>query len=204
MIRLISCTPEPEKQIIYIARVSNPKNQDNPDIAGLIRYLVKHRHWSPFEHAFMTVEIHTNRAIAVQLLRHRSFTFQEFSQRYSEIEWLQEWPEMRAKAAKNRQSSSQPMEVGEVVERALTEAYESYLALREMGVANECARMVLPMCTPTRLYMSGTIRSWLHYVDLRCQSDTQKEHREIAEAVKAILAGQCPITMEAINEGPTP
>jgi len=193
-VRLEEITEAAERRIIRIARVSNPGNQDNPDIAGLIRFCVKHEHWSVFEHAHMTLEIETSRVIAAQILRHRSFTFQEFSQRYSDPTELGFEPiELRRQAEKNRQSST--LRIEEAAEKELEENWFTvleeiqllYNKMLEAGVAKECARFVLPGCTTTRLYMTGNIRSWIHYIQLRTKPNVQLEHREIALQARKIF-----------------
>lgn len=208
-VKLISMTPEPEKTAIYIARVSNPANQDNPNIAGLVRYLLEHKHWSPFEHSFMTVEIKTSRAIAAQILRHRSFSFQEFSQRYS-VATEFEPVEIRRQAEKNRQSSEELFNprietydsfttACDLIDDALDQCMWTYKTLIKAGVAKEVARLILPAATSTTMYMSGSLRSWIHYIDLRTKDDVQKEHREIAEAIRTIFVEQCPVISHALN-----
>jgi thymidylate synthase (FAD) len=205
MTKLIWITPEAEKVIGYCARVSNPANQDNPDVAGLLKYCIKHGHWSIFEMASMCVEIKTTRAIAPQILRHRSFSFQEFSQRYAEVHDFPVLGEMRLAGTTNRQSSQPLPERGfdtDIIldaELAVSRSYWTYNKLIKAGIAAETARMVLPLCCPTTLYMSGTIRSWIHYVQLRTQEDTQLEHREIADSIKALMAEHLPITMGVIR-----
>ncbi len=207
MTKLIWITPEAEKVIGYCARVSNPSNQDNPMVAGLLKYCIKHGHWSIFEMASMCVEIKTTRAIASQILRHRSFSFQEFSQRYAVVEDRIEMPQMRLAGTTNRQSSVPlPDDLTKNQQDALNDArlmliehQVIYTNLIKAGIAAETARMVLPLCTPTTMYMSGTIRSWIHYVQLRTQEDTQLEHREIAESIKALMAEHLPITMGVIG-----
>jgi len=191
-----------EDIIAYCARVSNPKNQMNTATAPkLLKFLIKHKHWSPFELAGMCVEIKTSRGIAAQILRHRSFSFQEFSQRYSEAMELEPL-ELRAQAEKNRQSSSSVIE-GEDINQLATLMMESsmqvYHKLIDKGVAKECARAVLPLGTQTTMYMNGSVRSWIHYIDLRTEENTQKEHREIAEAIKSIFIKQFPNVSEALN-----
>lgn len=204
--KLVSITPDAEKQIVYMARVSNPSNQANMDTAPrLIRYLLKHNHVSPFEMASMQVEINTTRAIAAQVLRHRSFSFQEFSQRYSSVEDLPALglPLLRSQDSKNKQASHDdlPPELIARYNRYITELYEGaqdlYHNMLEHNVAKECARSILPLGVPTRLYMSGTIRSWLHYIKIRAGQETQLEHRIIAEACKEILKEQLPAVYEA-------
>jgi len=209
MTKLIWITPEAEQVIGYCARVSNPANQYNPDVARLLSYCIKHGHWSIFEMASMCVEIKTTRAIAPQILRHRSFSFQEFSQRYAQVAEFPILGQMRLAGTTNRQSS-QPIperkdldaEMQGVIldaELAVSRAYDAYNKLIGAGIAAETARMVLPLCTPTTMYMSGTIRSWIHYVQLRTQEDTQLEHREIAESIKALMVEHLPITMGVIG-----
>lgn len=209
MTKLIWITPEAENVIGYCARVSNPKNQDNPDVARLLSYCIKHGHWSIFEMASMCVEIKTTRAIAPQILRHRSFSFQEFSQRYATVPTMPNLSDMRFAGTSNRQSSSPLPERDKLEEHvkvslltaelAVDRAYDAYNMLIKAGIAAETARMVLPLCTPTTMYMSGSIRSWIHYVQLRTQEDTQLEHRQIAESIKALMVEHLPITMGAIQ-----
>ena len=193
--RLISITPDAEKTMAYIARVSNPANQENDNYSGLLRYCIKHNHWSVFEQSTMTVEIETTRAIAAQILRHRSFTYQEFSQRYADAKLLEtiELPELRRQDNKNRQNSIDDLDP-KVVEKLnaqmntlFSSAFSLYNQMLQEGVAKECARMVLPLCTPTRIYMTGSCRSWIHYINLRSANGTQKEHMMIAQAVKKIF-----------------
>ncbi len=191
----------------YCARVSNPNNQDNENYAGLLRYCIKHQHWSIFEQAFMTLEINTTRGLAAQILRHRSFTYQEFSQRYADSNLLGEieLPELRRQDTKNRQNSIDDLdpEVVEKLEKQMNTLFSSSLALYnqmlESGVAKECARFVLPLATPTRLYMSGSVRSWIHYIELRSGHGTQKEHMDIANACKQIFIEQFPTVAEAME-----
>ena len=189
--------------ISYCARVSNPSNQSNKKTSEkLIRYLIKHKHWSPFELASMCVEIKTSRAIAAQILRHRSFSFQEFSQRYSEATNI-EPIELREPAEKNRQSSSQPFdkrnEVYTLANKTMENSMKAYNDLIKAGVAKECARAVLPLGTETTMYMNGTVRSWIHYINLRAEENTQKEHRDIANAIKVIFVKQFPNVSEALE-----
>ena len=198
-----------QEVISYIARVSNPNNQLNFDTAaGLLRYCIKHKHWSPFEHAYMTLEINTTRAIAPQILRHRSFTYQEFSQRYADTNLLSDSPvipDLRKQDTKNRQNSTDDM--GEYVKLGLqgeiSEHFKQgqylYNRLLEKGVAKECARAVLPLNTPTRIYMTGSARSWVHYIDLRSANGTQKEHMIIAENCKTVFKTQFPTLAEALE-----
>ena len=205
-VSLISVTPDAEKTIGYVARVSNPNNQDNPNVAGLLRYCIKHHHWSIFEQAFMTLEIETTRGLAAQILRHRSFTYQEFSQRYAESTALGNvsLPELRRQDDKNRQNSIDDLDpkvvdkLNRQMRTLFTSAYSLYEQMLEEGVAKECARFVLPLATPTRLYMSGTVRSWLHYIELRSGHGTQKEHKEIANECKSIFSEQFPTIASAM------
>lgn len=187
--------------IVHNARVSNPNNQLNVETGNrLIKYCIDHQHWSIFEQAFMTVEVKTSRAIAAQILRHRSFTFQEFSQRYAEVQTIQD-VELRQQAKSNRQSSSELVPATsyahDVVARARAAAEQAYKELLTMGVARECARMVLPLSTETVMYMSGSCRSFIHYIDLRCKEDTQKEHRDIANNIKSVFKEVFPLTAAA-------
>ena len=206
--KLISVTPDAERHIAYCARVSNPKNQENDSFEGLLKYCIKNQHWSIFEHAFLTVEINTSLAIATQILRHRSFTFQQFSQRYADSTELQleiPVPDLRRQDTKNRQNSTD--DLGDFIKLSLQEDirkhFESSLRLYnrmlENGVAKECARFVLPQATQTRLYMSGSIRSWIHYIDLRSAHGTQREHMKIAEAIRCIFTCQFPAISSALN-----
>ena len=201
--KLIWITPDAERLVGKIARVSNPANEDNPNVEKLLKYLIKHKHWSPFEMASMCVEISTTRAIAAQILRHRSFSFQEFSQRYAVATEI-DIPEIRRQDHANRQNSHDdlPSETVEYFQDRIDEHYRQSMALYESlihsDVAKECARNVLPLSTKTRLYMSGTLRSWLHYVDLRGDNGTQKEHMSIARSVGEILAGEVPTIARAM------
>jgi len=207
-VKLISVTPDAEKHMGYVARVSNPSNQENPKVAGLLSYCIKHQHWSVFEQAFMTLEIETTRGLAAQILRHRSFTYQEFSQRYADSSLLaDEVPmfELRRQDTKNRQNSiddvdpflKQELEI--TIKRHFESAMDIYKHMLEMGIAKECARFVLPLATPTRLYMTGSVRSWIHYIELRSAHGTQKEHMDIANECKCLFAGQFPIVAEALG-----
>ena len=206
-VKLVTITPDAEKMMAYIARVSNPNNQENEKYAGLLKYCIKHNHWSVFEQATMTLEIETTRAIAAQILRHRSFTFQEFSQRYADTQLLEtiELPELRRQDSKNRQNSIDDLDpmVVEKLDKQMNTLFSSAFALYnqmlEEGVAKECARMVLPLCTPTKLYMTGSCRSWIHYINLRSAHGTQKEHMEIARNCACIFAGQFPAVAEALG-----
>jgi len=207
-IKLVSVTPDAEKHMGYVARVSNPKNQDNDKFAGLLKYCIKHGHWSVFEQAFMTVEINTTRGLAAQILRHRSFTFQEFSQRYADASMLDDIipiPELRRQDTKNRQNSIDDLDVKLVrdyrigIQKHFDNAMWLYKDMLDNGVAKECARFVLPLATPTRLYMTGSVRSWIHYIDLRSSHGTQKEHMDIAEGVRCIFTCQFPTVAEALG-----
>ena len=208
MIKLISVTPEAEKTIGYVARVSNPNNQENPKVAGLLKYCIQHQHWSIFEQAFMTVEIETTRGLAAQILRHRSFTFQEFSQRYADTNLLaDEIPmfDLRSQDLKNRQNSNDDVpqnkkqDLQEKIAEHFVQSMDLYNELLANGIAKECARFVLPLATPTRLYMTGSVRSWVHYIDLRSAHGTQKEHMDIAEMVRSVFKEQFPIVSEALG-----
>ena len=206
-VQLITLTPDAEKNMAFVARVSNPNNQGNENFSGLLKYCIKHQHWSVFEQAHMTLEIETTRAIAAQILRHRSFTFQEFSQRYAQSNELGEidLPELRRQDNKNRQNSIDDLDkdIVDKLNRQMITLFSSaqslYNQMVETGVAKECARMVLPLCTPTRIYMTGSVRSWIHYIDLRSAHGTQKEHMEIAESCKDIFKEQFPIVSEALE-----
>ena len=206
-VKLVSITPDAEKTMAYISRVSNPSNQDNENFAGLLRYCIKHQHWSVFEQSSMTLEIETTRGLAAQILRHRSFTFQEFSQRYADSNLLGEieLPELRRQDTKNRQNSIDDLDpaIVEKLEKQMNTLFSSSLALYnqmlESGVAKECARFVLPLATPTRLYMTGSCRSWVHYINLRSANGTQKEHMDIAEACRKVFTEQFPSVSEALE-----
>jgi thymidylate synthase (FAD) len=207
-VKLISVTPDAEKTMAYVARVSNPSNQDNENYAGLLRYCIKHNHWSVFEQSHMTLEIETNRGIAAQILRHRSFTFQEFSQRYADANLLAAdipIPELRRQDEKNRQNSTDDLEgyLKLTLESEISEHFMAannlYKRLLDHGVAKECARFVLPLATQTRIYMTGSCRSWLHYIDLRSAHGTQKEHMVIAEQCREIFKEQFPTVAEAME-----
>ena len=207
-VKLISVTPDAEKHIAYCARVSNPKNQDNESFAGLLKYCIKHQHWSIFEQAFMTLELNTSRGIAAQVIRHRSFTYQEFSQRYADVNWLDTGipvPELRRQDEKNRQNSIDDIDpeqtkfLSQRIDRYFNEGMDLYNELLRDGIAKECARFVLPLAVPTRLYMTGSIRSWIHYIDLRSANGTQKEHMDIANDAKRIFKEQFPIVSEAMG-----
>ena len=207
-VKLVSVTPNAEQTMAYVARVSNPNNQENPNYAKLLGYCIKHNHWSVFEQSFMTLEIETTRGLAAQILRHRSFTYQEFSQRYADSSLLAETipvPELRRQDTKNRQNSIDDLDpefvelTNKQIETYFAQGMSLYQHLLDNGVAKECARFVLPLATPTRLYMSGSCRSWIHYIQLRSANGTQKEHMEIAEQCKTIFAEQFPTVAEALE-----
>ena len=207
-IKLISVTPDAEKHMAYCARVSNPNNQDNDNFSGLLKYCIKHQHWSIFEQATMTLEINTTRGIAAQILRHRSFTYQEFSQRYADSSLLSDYipvPDLRRQDTKNRQNSID--DIGEYeklglqskIQEHFAEGMRLYKELLSHGVAKECARFVLPLATPTRIYMTGSCRSWIHYINLRSANGTQKEHMDIALECKKVFSEQFPTVAEALE-----
>jgi len=207
-VKLISVTPDAEQTMAYVARVSNPNNQENPNYAKLLAYCIKHNHWSVFEQSFMTLEIETTRGIAAQILRHRSFTYQEFSQRYADSSLLSDYipvPELRRQDTKNRQNSID--DIGEYeklqlqgkIQEHFAESMRLYKELLKHDVAKECARFVLPLATPTRIYMSGSCRSWIHYIQLREKNGTQKEHMDIALACKDVFKEQFPAVAEALE-----
>jgi thymidylate synthase (FAD) len=207
-VKLISITPDAEKTMAFIARVSNPANQDNENYSKLLAYCIKHNHWSVFEQSSMTLEIETTRGIAAQILRHRSFTFQEFSQRYADTNLIAEdipLPELRRQDTKNRQNSTDDLPVDLKIELYgkiqdhFDAAQDLYKELLECDVAKECARFVLPLAVPTKIYMTGSCRSWIHYINLRSAHGTQKEHMEIAEACKKVFVEQFPAVSEALE-----
>ena len=206
-VKLVSVTPDAEKTMAYIARVSNPNNQENENFSGLLKYCIEHEHWSVFEQSSMTLEIETTRAIAAQILRHRSFTFQEFSQRYAKSNELGkiQLPDLRRQDVKNRQNSIDDLDpfVKQKLEAQMITLFSSaqslYNQMIDEGVAKECARMVLPLCTPTRIYMTGSCRSWIHYINLRSAHGTQKEHMAVAEGVRRIFTEQFPVVAEALD-----
>ena len=207
-VNLVSVTPKAEETMGYVARVSNPKNQENPNVSGLLGYCIKHGHWSVFEQAHLTVEIETTRGLAAQILRHRSFTYQEFSQRYADSSMLSKvipLPELRRQDDKNRQNSIDDLDPFVVqdfdlkMQRHFVEGMKLYKEMLDAGVAKECARFVLPLATPTKLYMTGSVRSWIHYINLRSAHGTQKEHMQIAENCRAIFNEQFPIVAEALE-----
>jgi thymidylate synthase (FAD) len=205
---VVSVTPDAEKTMGYIARVSNPNNQENENVAGLLKYCIKHNHWSVFEQAHMTLEINTTRAIAAQILRHRSFTFQEFSQRYADSSLLGDeipLPQLRRQDITNRQksiddldsSTKQKFEIW--MQYHFKQTMEVYQEMLAAGVAKECARMILPMATPTRIYMTGSVRNWIHYIQLRTGHGTQHEHMELAELCKRHFICRFPTISQALE-----
>jgi len=207
-VKFVSITPDAEKTMAYIARVSNPKNQDNEKFAGLLKYCIKHNHWSVFEQSSMTLEIETTRGLAAQILRHRSFTYQEFSQRYADTKLLDDnipLPLLRKQDLKNRQNSTDDLDefLVQDFQLEMTKLFESsmklYNKMLEQGVAKECARFVLPLATPTRLYMTGSCRSWVHYINLRSAHGTQKEHMDIAHRCREIFVEKFPNVSEALE-----
>ena len=207
-VKLISVTPDAEKHMAYCARVSNPNNQENEKFSGLLKYCVKHQHWSIFEQAYMTLEINTTRGLAAQCLRHRSFTYQEFSQRYADSTLLAEeipLPALRRQDTKNRQNSIDDIDPFTIqkfemlMQQHFKQSMDLYQKMLDEGIAKECARFVLPLATPTRLYMTGSVRSWIHYIDLRSANGTQAEHMEIANMAKEIFIEQFPAVAEAME-----
>lgn len=206
-VELISITPDAEKTIAYCARVSNPKGQDRDEYAKLLKYCIDHGHWSIFEMANMVLEINTTRCIAAQILRHRSFSFQEFSQRYAEINLLNDIqsPDLRGQDEKNRQNSLDNIDDNDkitwtrIIEDHFRKSQYIYDEMIKVGIAKECARFVLPLATPTKMYMNGTIRSWIHYINLRSGHGTQKEHMDIANKCKDIFIQQLPVVSEALG-----
>ena len=207
-VNLISITPDSEKTIAYCARVSNPNNQDNKNYSRLLKYCIDHGHWSIFEMANIVLEIETTRGIAAQILRHRSFSFQEFSQRYADASYLGESiniPELRTQDPKNRQNSIDNLDEYKeaIYTQNMRELFAKSKALYDImikdGVAKECARFVLPLATPTKMYMNGTVRSWIHYINLRTANGTQKEHMDVATKCKDIFIKQLPVVSEALG-----
>jgi len=207
-VKLISVTPDAEQTMAYVARVSNPNNQENPNYSKLLGYCIKHNHWSVFEQSFMTLEIETTRGIAAQILRHRSFTYQEFSQRYADSSLLSDTipiPELRRQDTKNRQNSIDDIDPFTIqkyqilMQEHFKQGMDLYQKMLNDGIAKECARFVLPLATPTRIYMSGSCRSWIHYIQLRSANGTQKEHMDIALACKDIFKEQFPSVAEALE-----
>ena len=204
-VKLIHSTPDGDNLVSYMARVSNPSNQHNTETsARLIKYLIKHKHWSPFEMVNMCVEITTTRSIAAQILRHRSFSFQEFSQRYAQVTDKPEVPAFRRQDTVNRQNSTDDLDIATILEFELKTqslydlSYSLYEEMLQAGVAKECAREVLPMSSPTKLYMNGTLRSWIHYTDLRCANGTQHEHKLIADGCRDLIKQCFPQVFEAL------
>ena len=207
-VKLVTVTPDAEKTMGYVARVSNPNNQDNPKVAGLLSYCIKHNHWSVFEQAHMTLEIETTRGLAAQILRHRSFTYQEFSQRYADSSMLADkipLPELRRQDKKNRQNSIDNVDpfINQEFQIKMDRHFESgmklYKEMLDYGIAKECARFVLPLAVPTKIYMTGSVRSWIHYIELRSANGTQKEHMDIANDAKRVFCEQFPICAEALD-----
>lgn len=210
-VNLVTNTPNAEETIVEIARVSSKRTDKKAKPEGLINYLIKHKHWSPFEHASMTLEIDTSKAIGIQLIRHRSFTFQEFSQRYQDVNLLGDMfepIELRKQAEDNRQSSTEAFDpvmslsnkkASYIIETYLKASAALYNELLDAGVARETARMILPLCTKTKIYMTGTLRSWIHFFDLRDDAHAQKEIQEIAKAGKQIFTEQFPVLSNALG-----
>ena len=206
-VTLVHSTKDGDELIAYMARVSNPTNQANPNSSKLIKYLITHKHWSPFEMVNMCVEINTTRSISAQLLRHRSFSFQEFSQRYAQIDSLGDpiFPALRSQDQENRQNSIDNIGVNcqaewfKEIGAVYSQSSKLYKQMLNAGIAKECAREILPMASPTRLYMNGTLRSWIHYCDLRTGNGTQKEHRDIALEIQQLIKQNYPQTYEALS-----
>jgi thymidylate synthase (FAD) len=204
-VSLVHSTEDGASLLAYMARVSNPSNQGSKCSHKLIKYLIKHKHWSPFEMVNMCVEINTTRSISAQIIRHRSFSFQEFSQRYANVEELElpTPPDLRLQDTNNRQNSIDSDDIDKLtwqgsIQLHYAKCYRLYNNLIKEGIAKECAREVLPMGAPTRLYMNGTLRSWIHYIDLRTSNGTQKEHQDIAIACQELIKQQFPITYEVL------
>jgi thymidylate synthase (FAD) len=205
-VNLIHSTPNGDDLVAYMARVSNPSNQNNTETsARLIKYLIKHKHWSPFEMVNMCVEINTTRSISTQILRHRSFSFQEFSQRYAGVTAKPEALVVRRQDSTNRQSSIDDVDAYTTqdfqikAQQVYDLSYSLYNEMLEAGIAKECAREVLPLSAPTKLYMNGTLRSWIHYCDLRCGNGTQKEHRDIADDCRLLIEQCFPLVSQALS-----
>ena len=207
-VKFVSITPDAEKMMAYIARVSNPANQQNEKYSGLLKYCIKHNHWSVFEQSSMTLEIETTRGLAAQILRHRSFTYQEFSQRYADTKLLDDTiplPQLRKQDTKNRQNSTDDLDefLVQDFQLEMTKLFASsmklYNKMLDSGVAKECARFVLPLATPTRLYMTGSCRSWIHYINLRSAHGTQKEHMDVVAKARSIFVEQFPSVSEALE-----
>ena len=207
-VKLVTVTPDAEQTMGFVARVSNPNNQENPKVAGLLKYCIKHQHWSVFEQAHMTLEIETTRGLAAQILRHRSFTYQEFSQRYADSSLLSEtipMIELRSQDLKNRQNSIDDLDEFKtqrfqiIIQQHFERSMKLYQQMLREGIAKECARFVLPLAVPTKIYMTGSVRSWIHYIELRSANGTQKEHMDIALACRDIFVEQFPICAEALE-----
>lgn len=207
-VKFVQGTPDPEKTMAYVARVSNPSNQDNEKFAGLLKYCINHQHWSVFEQAFMTLEIETTRGLAAQILRHRSFTYQEFSQRYADSSLLGKeipLPQLRRQDTKNRQNSIDDIDPFTIqkfemlMQQYFSQGMDLYQRMLDEGIAKECARFVLPLAVPTKLYMTGSCRSWIHYISLRSAHGTQKEHMDIALACRDIFCEQYPNVADALE-----
>ena len=207
-VKLVTATPDAEATMGYVARVSNPKNQSNPNVAGLLSYCIKHGHWSVFEQAHMTLEIETTRGIAAQILRHRSFTYQEFSQRYADSSMLADTiplPDLRRQDTKNRQNSIDDIdpytrqEFQIKMQKLFKDSMELYQEMLDRDIAKECARFVLPLAVPTKIYMTGSVRSWIHYIDLRSANGTQKEHMDVALGAKRIFTCTFPTVAAALD-----
>ena len=206
-VKLVSVSTDAEKLMAYCARVSNPSNQNNEDYSKLLNYCIKHKHWSIFEHATMTLEIETTRGIAAQILRHRSFTFQEFSQRYADANLLGNIaiPQLRKQDTKNRQNSTDDLDVELIndykvqIFKLFEQCVDLYKEMISNGVAKECARFILPLATPTKLYMTGNCRNWIHYIELRSANGTQKEHMDIANKCKTIFVENFPTVSKALE-----
>ena len=206
-VKLISITPDAEKTMGFIARVSNPANQGNENVAGLLAYCLKHGHFSVFEQAHITMEVNTTRDIAAQILRHVGFRFQEFSQRYAAVTTVAELPELRMQDHKNRQNSLEASVEDAVMISEFTMriadhfnmAKDLYDEMLEAGIAKECARKVLPLNTETKIYMTGSVRQWIHYIQLRTANGTQKEHMIIAELAREVFTNELPIVSKALG-----
>jgi thymidylate synthase (FAD) len=208
-VELVTVTPKAEELVAYMARVSNPNNQSNTETSErLIKYLINHKHWSPFEMCHLVLEINTTRAIAAQILRHRSFTFQEFSQRYADIKELTssiQLPHLRRQDFTNRQNSIDDLTTDKTqifyrrIAQHFEEAQDLYREMVSAGIAKECSREILPLATPTRLYMAGSLRSWIHYIDLRTEAGTQLEHKQIAQQAKEIFVKEFPTIGKALD-----
>ena len=204
-VQLVSMTPDPETTMAYLARVSNPANQLSGDTARLLRYCIRHQHWSVFEHAHLTMEIRAPRAITAQILRHRSFTFQEFSQRYAQVDTVPAVPQLRRQDTKNRQNSTDDLpddlwfKYENRIQTLFDDCYALYRDMLADGIAKECARFVLPVAAPSRIYVTGNVRSWIHYIQLRSANGTQREHRDVALKCKDIFKEKLPIIAAALG-----